>query len=438
MYLLYNMVLIVGSILVFPYYSIKMVKTGKYRKSFLQKIGFLSEESINTLAGKNPVWIHAVSVGEVLSCESIIKTIKERYPGKRVVLSTITETGNYTAQSRLKGLDEIIYFPLDYKCVVKRVIDAVRPQLFIIVETDIWPNFLRYLKKCNVPSLLINGRISPRSYRRYRYFKGFFRKVLCHISAFSMQSCVDSERIIEIGADHSRVKTTGNLKFEQDVRHLSTLEKEDLFRSLGLQPDQKIFIAGSTHKGEEELILDVFEVIKRDFSDLILILAPRNPERFTEVENIVSKRDLNWVKRTRIDANAHQTSPELVILDTIGELSRIYSIGLLVFIGGSLVKIGGHNLLEAAAHKKPVLFGPFMHNFLEISRVLIESGGGIQVKDKEEFILHLRRLLGDPSLIQNLGEAAYSVIEENQGATMKNMEIIEAFMRHKDAAAARL
>ncbi|MDY6855203.1 MAG: 3-deoxy-D-manno-octulosonic acid transferase [Thermodesulfobacteriota bacterium] len=440
MYLLYNMVLILVSILAFPYYFIKMLKTGKYRKSFIQKIGFLSEESIskNSLAGENPIWIHAVSVGEVLSSVSIIKMIKKRYPGKRIILSTITETGNYTAKSKLKGIDGIIYFPLDYICVVKRVIDAVRPQLFIIVETDIWPNFLRYLKRRKVPSILINGRVSPRSYRRYRWFRFFFHKVFCYISAFSMQSSIDSNRIIEIGADHKKVKTTGNLKFEQEIHHLSSLEKEDIFRSLGLQPDQKVLIAGSTHKGEEELILDVFEVIKRDFPDLILVLAPRNPERFAEVENIVSKRNLNWVKRTKLDADLNQTSPDLVILDTIGELSRIYSIGLLVFVGGSLVKIGGHNLLEPAVYKKPILFGPYMHNFLEISRVLIDSGAGIQVKDKEEFISQLRMLLGDPSLLQKLGEAAYSVIEKNQGATMKNMEIIDVFMGHKNTEAAGL
>jgi 3-deoxy-D-manno-octulosonic-acid transferase len=415
-----------------------MLRTGKYRKSVLQKIGFISGKSINNLAGENPVWIHAVSVGEVLSSVSIIKMIKEQYPGKRIILSTITETGNYTAKSKLNGIDGIIYFPLDYMYVVRRVIDAIRPQLFIIVETDIWPNFLRYLTKRNVPSILINGRVSPRSYRRYKWFKGFFEKVLRHISAFSMQSSVDSDRIIEIGADHSKVKTTGNLKFEQEVHHLTTLEKEDIFRSLGLKPGRKVFIAGSTHKGEEELILDVFEVIKREFPDLILILAPRNPERFTEVEDLVSERNLNWVKRTKIDADVNPTSPELVILDTIGELSRIYSIGLLVFVGGSLVKIGGHNLLEPAAHKKPILFGPYVHNFLEISKVLIDSGGGIQVKDKEGFIFHLRRLLDDPSLLQKLGEAAYSVIEKNQGATMKNMEIIDAFIGHKNTEATRL
>ncbi|KAF0120609.1 MAG: 3-deoxy-D-manno-octulosonic-acid transferase, partial [bacterium] len=433
MYLLYNVVLILGSILALPFYSFKMITAGKYRRSVLQKLGFLPKKLTECLAGKSPIWLHAVSVGEVLSSISIIRQIGDRYPNHKIILSTVTETGNYTANSRLKGIDSIIYFPLDYPWVVKRVIDAIKPRLFVIVDTDIWPNFLRELRKQQIPSIIINGRVSPRSYRGHRWFKWFFKAVLECLSFFSMQSKVDSDRIIRSGADATRVVTTGNLKFDQTVPDLTEAEKQRLLDSMGLKPDQRVFIAGSTHKGEEDIVLDVFEALKGEYPDLVLILAPRNPERFREVENLVSQRSLNCERKTRVKASSDSGATEVIILDTIGELCKIYSVGLLVFVGGSLVKIGGHNLLEPAAYKKAVIFGPYMHNFLEISGVLKDSGGGIQVRNRDEFLFQARRLLGDPSLLRQLGEAAYSVIEKNQGATLRNMEIIDRFLSPQTA-----
>jgi 3-deoxy-D-manno-octulosonic-acid transferase len=428
MYLLYNLILILASIFALPFYSFKMITAGKYRRSVLQKLGFLPKNLTECLAGKSPIWLHAVSVGEVLSSISIIRMIRDRYPNHKIILSTVTETGNYTANSRIREVESIIYFPLDYPWVVKRVIDAVNPRLFVIVDTDIWPNFLRELRKRQVPSIIINGRVSPRSYRGYRWFKWFFKTVLECLSIFSMQSKVDSDRIISSGADATKVVTTGNLKFDQTVPDLTEAEKQRLLDSTGLKPGQRVFIAGSTHKGEEEIVLDVFESLKGEYPDLVLILAPRNPERFTEVENLVSQRSLNCARKTRVKSSSDSADTEVIILDTIGELCKMYSIGLLVFVGGSFVKIGGHNLLEPAAYKKAVMFGPYMHNFLEISRVLKDSGGGVQVRNKDEFLFQARRLLGDLSLLRHLGEAAYSVIEKNQGATLRNMEIINRFV----------
>jgi len=428
MYLLYNLVLTLGSLLVLPFYLFKIVVTGKYRRSFLHRLGFLPKGLVDDLCGENIVWLHAVSVGEVLSALSLIRRIKEENPDVRILVSTVTETGNHMAKSRLADVDAVIFFPLDFTWVVKRVIRAICPRLFILVETDIWPNFLRELGKHNVPCIIINGRVSPRSYRRYMRFKWFFRAVLGNISIFSMQSEVDCYRIIESGADRSRVVTTGNLKFDQQIPGLTEVEKESILSSMGLKAASKVFVAGSTHRGEEEIVLDVFTELRREHPDLVLILAPRNPERFVEVEDVLFKRDFIWIRRTRGNASSDWGSVEVILLDTMGELSEIYSIGLLVFVGGSFVRVGGHNLLEPAAHKKAVMFGPHMHNFLEISGVLKDSGGGIQLKDKDEFLFHARRLLNDSSLLRNLGEAAYSVIERNRGATLRNMEIINRFI----------
>ncbi|MDY7030648.1 MAG: glycosyltransferase N-terminal domain-containing protein, partial [Thermodesulfobacteriota bacterium] len=306
--------------------------------------------------------------------------------------------------------------------------DRISPSVFIIVETDLWPNFLKQLKKREIPSLIVNGRISPRSYQRYKTFKWFFTRVFENISFYSMQSYIDSERLIKCGAVASRVMITGNLKFDQEIPSVTDAEKNKLLDSIGLTREQKIFIGGSTHKGEEEIILDVYEELKGEYKDIVLILAPRNPERFHEVENIISKRNLNWIRRTMCDASLSPGSIDVILLDTIGELSKIYSIGLLVFVGGSFAEIGGHNLLEPAAHTKAVLFGPYMYNFTEISGLLKESGGGIQVKDKSEFLFHARRLLDDHSLLRELGEKAYSIIEEHRGATLRNTEIINGFI----------
>ncbi|MFH2012916.1 MAG: 3-deoxy-D-manno-octulosonic acid transferase [Pseudomonadota bacterium] len=428
MYLLYNLILILASIFALPFYLFKFIAVGKYRSSVLQKFGFLPIKLTEYLAGESPIWFHAVSVGEVLSLVSIIRMIRDKYPYRKIILSTVTETGNYTAQSRITGIDSLIYFPLDYPWIVKRVINKINPRLFVIVDTDIWPNFLRELKKKHIPSIIINGRISPRSYKRYIWFKWFIKAVFDHLSFFSMQSKVDSERIIDGGADAARVVTTGNLKFDQIVPNITEAEKKRLLDSIKIKPGQRVFIAGSTHKGEEDIILDAFETLKKEYRDLTLIIAPRNPERFREVENLVLHRSFNYLRKTKGKASNNLADTEVVILDTIGELCEIYSVGFLIFIGGSFVKIGGHNLLESAAYKKAVMFGPYMHNFLEISEVLKDSGGGIQVNNKEELIFHARRLLDNPSLSQQLGDAAYSVIEKNQGATLRNIEIIERFL----------
>ena len=428
MYLLYNLILTFGAVFALPFYFLKMVTTGKYRGSFLQKFGFLPSNLKNKISQGDLVWIHAVSVGEVLSCISVIKGIRKEHPNIKILLSTVTETGNYTANTRLTEVDAVIFFPLDFKWIVKRVINVVNPRMFIIIETDIWPNLLRELKKRKVPCIVINGRVSPRSHRGYCLFKGFFKSVFDGISIFSMQSDVDSDRIIESGANIDNVMVTGNLKFDQTVPVINEAGKISILTSMGIGPTQNIFIAGSTHKGEEEVILDVYEILKKEWPNLVLILAPRNPERFTEVESLVSMRRLNFVRRTKTTENSHSNAIDVIILDTIGELSNIYSVGSLIFVGGSLVNTGGHNLLEPAAYKKAVLFGPHVYNFSEISQVLKESGGGIQVENKEEFLFHAKRLLDDPSLLKKLGESAYNVIETNQGSTQRNMDIINRFL----------
>ncbi len=358
----------------------------------------------------------------------LIQEIKKRYPSQKIILSTVTVTGNYTATIRVREVDAVIYFPLDYPFIVKKVIRQIKPKLFIILETELWPNILRELKRNNIPSVVVSGRISNRSYHKYRWGRFFFTKVLDNIHLFCMQTEVDSKRIINIGADKDRVTTVGNLKFDQCVPTITTEEKENLYNMLSLKEGQTIFIAGSTHKGEENIVLEVFKNLKKTYEDLILILAPRHPERFDEVADLISHQKLRSIKKTKIKVAQKSNHHDIILLDTIGELSKLYSIGTIIFVGGSLVSTGGHNVLEPVAYKKAVIFGPHMDNFSEISRCLRESGGGFQVNNQEEFLSQTEMLLQNDVDRDKLGEKAFEVIAHNQGAINKSMEAIERFL----------
>ncbi len=424
MYLIYNILLILVSLLLTPLILCALSKE-KYRRGLTQKLGFIPPSILLKLSGERPVWVHAVSVGEVMVALPLIQEIKRRYPYQKVLLSTVTVTGNYTATLKTREVDAVIYFTFDYPFIVKRVIKKIQPKLFITLETEIWPNFLRELQHNGIPSIVISGRISNNSYHKYRWSRFFFSRVLKNINAFCMQTEVDSRRIIDIGAPSDRVITIGNLKFDQEVSLLSTQEKVALYKLLKLKENQKIFIAGSTHRGEEETVVEVFKHLKKSYQDLLLILAPRHPERFSEVAHLLSRHHLSSIKRTEIEAGNSNNHYDVILLDTIGELSKLYSIGTIIFVGGSLVPIGGHNVLEPVAYRKPVLFGPHMENFSEIARSLRESGGGLQVESQEEFLSHAEVLLKNDDVREKLGEQAFKVIANNQGAIKKAMEVIE-------------
>lgn len=429
MYFIYNILLSITSILLSPLILLALLKEKKYRMGLSQKLGFLPPPLLLKLSGSKPVWIHAVSVGEVAAAIPLIQQIKRRYPSQNIILSTVTVTGNYTATIRAREADAVIYFPYDYPFIVKRVIRQIEPKLFITLETELWPNILRELKRNNIPSLVVSGRISNRSYHKYRWGRFFFSKVLDNIHVFCMQTDVDTRRMINIGADKDRVTTVGNLKFDQCVPTITTEEKENLYNMLRLKKSQTIFIAGSTHKGEETIVLEVFKNLKKTYENLILMLAPRHPERFDEVEDLLSHQKFRSIKKTKIKMGRESNHHDIILLDTIGELSKLYSIGTIIFVGGSLVSTGGHNVLEPVAYKKAVIFGPHMDNFSEISRCLRESGGGFQVNNQEEFLSQAKTLLQNDADRDRLGEKAFEVIAHNQGAINKAMEVIERFIR---------
>lgn len=432
MYLLYNLLIHLGTILLLPFLIFKLLTTKKYRRGVKERLGNIPFSIRQKLKEKRPIWLHAVSVGEVNASLPLIKVIKERYPALDIVVSTVTETGNNTAKDKIKETDNIIFFPFDHPWIIKRVIEDLNPRLFITIETEIWPNFLRFLYTKNIPSVILNGRISNRSFKKYKIVGFFIKRVLSYLSFFGMQTEKDAERIVMLGAKKEKVKVLGNMKFDQALMLISNEDKENKSGSLDLLKNEKIMIAGSTHPGEEKKILDVFRNIKTEIPSLVLIIAPRHLERVGEIESLIKRDGFQPIRKTSLTNKLHKAFTDknnILILDTLGELSKFYSISTLIFVGGSLVpKIGGHNILEPIIYKRPVFFGHYMDNFLEIARVIKEIGGGIQINSETEFISKAKELLKNKERFKELGERAYKAIEENQGSVLKSLEILEKFI----------
>jgi 3-deoxy-D-manno-octulosonic-acid transferase len=425
-YHLYNILITLLLILASPYFLFRILFQEKFRRTLPQRLGCFESPTF-----QRAIWVHAASVGEVFCSIPLLKKIKEEFPLSKIVLTTITSTGNEAAKTRVPEADRIFFLPIDHPLIVGRAIEKIQPSILLIAETELWPNLLRACGKRGIPIVLFNGRISQRSFGRYFCFRFFFRECLRHISLFLMQTEEDGKRIFEIGGESQKIRTVGNLKFDQTFPPFTHEALSRIAKTLGLHGTEKILIAGSTHAGEEEILVSLYKELKEMFSPLILILAPRHLERLEEVEGILRRESLAWSRKTTLIPGAgrlDQKYPEVILLDTMGELMGIYSLGTLVFIGGSLVPVGGHNPLEPLFFKKCILFGPHMFNFLEISTRLVEDGGAIQVSGKEDLSLHLKRLLFDEVERKAVGEKGHQFLRKHQGATERMFEEIRPFL----------
>jgi len=414
MYILYNLFLTLATVAFLPVILFKLITVPKYRGGMTQKLGRLRKSVLTVIKRTRPIWVHAVSVGEVMAAHPLIRELKKKYPNRKLIISTVTVTGNYTARRRVPEADAVFYFPFDFPCIVRRVIQGINPQIVLVAETELWPNFFRELKRSGIPSVVINGRISLKSYGNYLRFRELFRQVFDNVTLFCMQSEADAVRIKDIGADPHKVMVTGNLKFDQK---LSVIKSPPIAIASG----KKVITAGSTHKGEEAVLLDIFKQLRRKYPELILIIAPRHPERFDEVEGLINRAGYDCQRRTKFKGRVK----DVLLLDTIGELRSFYSVCDIAFVGGSMVKVGGHNLVEPAAMKKPVIFSRYMFNFKEISEALLSAGGGVMVKDKAELYVQIDKLLSDQELARSMGEKAFSVIEMNSGAAQKTIDAVD-------------
>jgi 3-deoxy-D-manno-octulosonic-acid transferase len=420
MYILYNLFLVGATVLLFPVILFKLLTVPKYRGGLTQKLGRIRKSLVKAVGNNRPIWIHAVSVGEVMAAHPLIRELKKAYPGRKLILSTVTVTGHYTATKRVPEADAVFYFPYDYPCIVRRVIRRINPELVLVAETELWPNFFRELKRAGIPSAVINGRISPRSHRNYLKLAAFFKTVFNNVTLFCMQSEQDALRLQDIGADPAKMLVTGNLKFDQKIQPITG-------NSSLLPQKRKVIVAGSTHRGEESVLIDAFARLRQKYPELLLILAPRHPERFDEVEALIHGAGFDCRRRT----SQKGLVKDVLLLDTIGELRTFYALCDIAFVGGSLVKVGGHNLLEPAAMKKPVVFSRYMFNFKEISEALISSGGGVMVKDKAALYREFDELLGDPVRSRTMGERAFGVIAANSGAAKRTIEAVDRLLRER-------
>ncbi len=379
-------------------------------------------------SGTRPIWVHALSVGEVLSALPLVKALRRRSPLTPLLFTATTLQGLETAQRELQPYEvNLRRMPLDFWWGIRRFLIRSNPSFLILIETDLWPSLLRLARGRGIKTVLVNGRISPRTFESYRRFPFFVRSLLfAHVDLCLMQSELDRERLLRIGIPPQRVITAGNIKFDRDWAPMDRREYDRWLNALGLSPADDVWVAGSTHQGEEEILLNVFSKLRTRFPQLRLILAPRKIEEGTRIRTMAQTKGLRAFLRTERTSGGE--SFDVLVLDTLGELGRVYAVAKVSFVGGSLVPIGGHNMLEPASFGRPVLFGPHVHNFALMSELLTEAGGGRMVRNGEELLQEMNALLSTPGKAMEMGARAKEFVETNRGALSRVMEHIEGLL----------
>src|SRR5256885_8828013 len=422
MFVLYNLLLLLAS----PVILAVLLAKKRCRPGLRQRLGWLPRDLDKSRDGRPTIWVHAVSMGEPTAVDPSVQQVKARYPGARVLVSTVTETGKETVLRRLAGQAEHLYFPLDFRWSVRSALQTLRPNLIVVVETEFWPNSLREAAARRIPVILVNGRLSTDSFAGYRRLRPFFRRVLASFTLCAMQTDSDVERMIQLGVEPKRVVRTGNLKYDQVAVSAQAHPGQISRHALRLTRGEELFVAGSTHPGEEDAVLDCYRRLLNVAPALVLVLAPRHIERAEDVVKAVRSRGFTAVRRTKLPGASGVliTGPRVVILDTRGELATLYRDATLVFVGGSLVNVGGHSPLEPAAWGKAVGFVPHMGLFAEAAEQLCACGAGVMVRDAHEMTQTMTSLLLDRSRLEAMGKAAYQLVLENQGALGRTVALI--------------
>jgi 3-deoxy-D-manno-octulosonic-acid transferase len=423
-YALYSVLTLAVFLVGAPWFAWKALRHRKYLGSIRQRLGFLPL-SVN-VDHESSIWVHAVSVGEVLTTRALVEELRNRYPHLKLFLSTTTFTGQQIARTRVPHVDGVFYVPFDIPWAVRRTLDLLQPKLFVMIETEIWPHLLRECRARGIKTVLVNGRMSARSHARYRLARRFFVRVLGDVDGFCMQSPESAQRITDIGADAARVVVTGSLKFDSlDLTPGVPARGQDrVLRFFRVSDQRLVLIAASTLRNEEPPVLAAFHRLRTAHPGALLIVAPRHPERFGEVEQLARDEGFRVVRRTDLPID-DEPRADVVVLDTIGELARLFQVATLVFVGGSLVDAGGHNILEPAVFGKPIVFGPSMHNFAEIADSFLSAGAAVQVRSASELSIALTTLATDAVRRASLGAAARAMVEANRGARERTLAAIE-------------
>ena len=434
MFLIYSLLFSVGVILTAPYYLWRLRGNVFSGAGWRERFGFLPSSIQQAAREDEPgaLWVHAVSVGETLAVAPLVEELQRRYPERKVFLSQVTPAGRKAGESRLPGVEGRFYLPLDWKWSVRRVFARLQPALLLIVETELWPNLLRAAQASGTRAVLVNARLSDRSFQGYRLARPFMRRVLECVDWIGAQSPKDAERFRLLGAKPERVVVTGNVKF--DIKPPQSGDVVSLLaRALGEARRGPVLVAGSTMPGEEALLLPAWEEIRRRHPRALLILAPRHPARFGQVTQLLTGEGRPFVRRTTLASGGPKLSGqlascEILLLDTIGELAGVFAVADVVFVGGSLVATGGHNLLEPAYWSKPILFGPHMENFHDVSALFLGAGAAVRVRDARELADVALDLLHNETRRRRLGEAAKEVLVRESGATERILDRLREWL----------
>lgn len=374
-----------------------------------------------------PIWVHALSVGEVMSAIPLIDVLREKYPENDIVFSATTRQGIALAREEIEAkVKTLIPMPVDFWWSVRRALLYIHPAVFVLIETDIWPGLLSAVRKKKVKCLLVNGRISPKTYASYKKFSFLARKMYGFFDICLMQTDLDRDRLIAIGIDRKRIHTAGNIKFDRPWAPMEDTERARWMKELGISKGSSVLVAGSTHPGEEVILLRVFKRVLEKFPGLHLLLAPRKIERADEILKLA--RDKGFVATLKTKIPNHHGEYDVLIVDTLGELGSIYGLARISFVGGSLVPFGGHNLLEPASFGCPVLFGPHTENFVRMSEGIIRARGGWKIEDEEKLEKAILRLLQEQDLCKEMGERAQEFVLGNRGALTRVVAEIGQFL----------
>lgn len=431
---LYNILFTFFFILASPYYFLRMQKRGNWQRGFAQRFGRFDSKFKQAITNRQTLWMHAVSVGEVSVCTQLIQALEPRVPNLKIIVSTTTTTGMEELERRLPSHISRIYYPVDYRRCVSHALNTIRPEAIVLVEAEIWPNFIWKARDMRIPLFLVNARLSERSYPRYRRFGFLFRRLFAGFTGVGAQNEADAAKLRELGCRPERIHVVGSLKFDAaklDERRV--VDVPGMLRQVGVDSTAKILVAGSTHAGEEVLLAEQFVRLRKRFPDLFLILVPRHFERGREVGRELQARGIRFVYRTELTRSTQHQPNEVqcLLVNTTGELKHFYQHATLIFIGKSITAQGGQNPIEPGALGKAMVFGPNMQNFAEVVRSFLAKDGAVQVQTGAELETALASLLCDAARREQLGQNALAVVRENQGAIDRTVDMI---VKHLDSS----
>ncbi len=424
----YNILFAIGMILMLPRAIVRMRRRGGYARNFGQRFARYSPELLARFREGGRVWVHAVSVGEIFVALRFMKEFRARRPGVEFVLSTTTSTGYGIAEKEVADPDVLIYLPLDFPGIMKRALSIIRPKTLVLVECELWPNLIRLAKRGGVPVILINGRVSDHSYSGYSKLRVFTRPLLAQVDLLCVQSEDDRRKLADLGTDPARLHVVGSAKYDMTADNGDGEEKaRAALQAAGIARDRLILLGGSTWAGEEEALLDIYKELRATIPELVLVLVPRHAERRDQVLSAIADRGLSVVRRTEARAGV-SAAPDVLLVDTTGELRNFYACADVIFVGKSLCEHGGQNIIEPALCGKPIIVGPNMENFVVVAQDFLDVGALVQVRDVAGLRDAVRELLADPAGRASLGEKARHLVREKAGAVRKTIDLMSPIL----------